>query len=430
MAKLTTYNAELVVLGAGLSGLAAASFAAARGLKTALVGWTRGEMPFASGLLDLLGVFPQDTKNQIEAPWSGIESLIGECPDHPYSRVGLKRIRAAAGEFLHILEDAKLYYTGRPDERNAALATAAGTIKLTWRMPETMWPGVEALAKRRRTLVVDFDGMKEFSALQLVEVLKERWPGLEARRINFPYPFSGKDRHNLLMAEALDSPQVRADLAKIIRPLAAGFELIAMPALLGIHDPRLAASHLEEMIGVPVFEIPTLPPSVAGERLSGGLDRALERAGVQLLFDRRVTRIEHSGSKCVRLLIGDEKSGEAVEANGFIIATGRFIGGGLSAGSQTVGEPLLDLLVLQPKKREEWHREHFLDPKGHPLNRSGLAIDELFRPLAKNGRPAFENLFAAGSILANQDWIREKSGAGLAVATAYSAVESFISSFP
>jgi len=45
--------------------------------------------------------------------------------------------------------------------------------------------------------------------------------------------------------------------------------------------------------------------------------------------------------------------------------------------------------------------------------------------LDDSGQPAFENLFAAGSILAHQDWMRQKCGAGLAIATAYSAVKAF-----
>jgi glycerol-3-phosphate dehydrogenase subunit B len=36
----------------------------------------------------------------------------------------------------------------------------------------------------------------------------------------------------------------------------------------------------------------------------------------------------------------------------------------------------------------------------------------------------YENLFAAGAILAHQDWIRSKSGTGLAVATAFGAVDA------
>ena len=49
----------------------------------------------------------------------------------------------------------------------------------------------------------------------------------------------------------------------------------------------------------------------------------------------------------------------------------------------------------------------------------------MMRPLDADGHPAFENLYAAGIILAHQDWTRMKCGSGLSVATAYGAVKSF-----
>jgi glycerol-3-phosphate dehydrogenase subunit B len=55
---------------------------------------------------------------------------------------------------------------------------------------------------------------------------------------------------------------------------------------------------------------------------------------------------------------------------------------------------------------------------------AGIEIDDRFRPLSASGRPVYENLFAAGAILAHQDWIRSKSGTGLAVATAFGAVDA------
>ena len=58
---------------------------------------------------------------------------------------------------------------------------------------------------------------------------------------------------------------------------------------------------------------------------------------------------------------------------------------------------------------------------------AGLETDDQFRPLGKDGTAAFETLYAAGSILAHQDWKRTKCGVGLAVATAYKAVQSFVS---
>jgi hypothetical protein len=79
--------------------------------------------------------------------------------------------------------------------------------------------------------------------------------------------------------------------------------------------------------------------------------------------------------------------------------------------------------VQQPAAREAWHQRDFLDPAGHAINRAGLKTDDAWRPLAANGKPAWEKLFAIGSILAEQDWMREKCGSGLAIATAWAAVD-------
>jgi glycerol-3-phosphate dehydrogenase subunit B len=115
-----------------------------------------------------------------------------------------------------------------------------------------------------------------------------------------------------------------------------------------------------------------------------------------------------------------------VRTRGVILATGRFLGKGLYADRKAIREPLLNLRVYQPGLRPEWHRFDFMDPRGHLINRAGLEIDDRFQPLDKKGKPVFDNLFAAGSILAHQDWMRMKCGSGMAMATAYAAVNAFI----
>jgi glycerol-3-phosphate dehydrogenase subunit B len=115
-----------------------------------------------------------------------------------------------------------------------------------------------------------------------------------------------------------------------------------------------------------------------------------------------------------------------IEADGVILASGRFLGMGLAAGRKKIRETLFDLPVHQPEDRSGWHRDNFFDPAGHGINRAGLETDEYFRPLNREKKPAFDRLFAAGSILAHQDWIRQKCGAGLSIATAYAAVRAFL----
>jgi glycerol-3-phosphate dehydrogenase subunit B len=122
--------------------------------------------------------------------------------------------------------------------------------------------------------------------------------------------------------------------------------------------------------------------------------------------------------------VGRMEPEHTIRAAAVVLATGRFMGGGLQADRRGVREPLFGLPVHQPGRRDDWHCEDFLDRRGHPIHRAGLQTDECFRPLDAAGRPFHPRLFAAGSILAHQDWMRMKCGAGLAFATAYAAVEN------
>ncbi len=109
------------------------------------------------------------------------------------------------------------------------------------------------------------------------------------------------------------------------------------------------------------------------------------------------------------------------------LATGRFLSGGLDAHITGITENLLNLPVTQPLSRTDWYHDEYTDRRGHAIHKAGIEIDSSFRPLLNNGsggKVYNERLFAAGIILAHQDWIRGRSGAGIAIATAYKAVEA------
>ncbi len=427
MAEHNRHHADLLVIGSGLAGTAAACFALARGLKIIQVAATSGEMAFASGMLDLLGVYPADGQRIWENPWAGLAALSPDAPKHPFARLGLSVIRDALEEFLGILEAAGLPYRGFHD-RNATVLTAAGTTRPTYRVPASMWNGVIALEERQPTLLVDFVGMKDFSARLMSEVLKNRWPELRSVRLPFPVPFPGGELHNTFLAEALESELVREQIARSIRPHLRGARQVGFPAILGLRAVHRVVGDLEQRIGTGVFEIPTLPPSLPGLRVREGLQALLQDQGARLLQGVTVLSPSLDGRRCTGVTAGTSDWCTSLEADAILLATGRFLGGGLVADRGRIRESVFGLPVTQPPSRHHWHRERFLDPRGHPVNEAGLEIDESFRPLGPDGRYAFENLFAAGSVLGHQDWARTKSGAGLAVATAYGAVEAVVRS--
>ncbi len=113
-----------------------------------------------------------------------------------------------------------------------------------------------------------------------------------------------------------------------------------------------------------------------------------------------------------------------IEAKAVILATGRFLSGGLEAHITGISEPLLDLPVTQPKERQDWYQDQYTDSRGHAIHKAGIEVDSSLRPIGADGKPYHERLFGAGIILAHQDWIRSRSGAGIAIATAYKAVEA------
>ncbi len=416
---------DLIIIGSGLAGTAAACFAVKRGLKIVQVSATGGEMAFAGGPFDLLGVYPLNEQKVWENPWDGIDAVSRDCPKHPYSRLGKDVIREAIDRFTDFVQSAGVPYCGLPD-RNVVLPTAAGTLRTSYKVPKSMWRAVAGLEQKTPTLLVDFAGMKDFSAGLMAEMLKAKWPALRSARIDFPLPFPGVDRYNPLLAEAVETSPVREKLAEAIRPYIAGAELVGMPAVLGLRGTDGIVADLESRLEVGIFEIPTMPPSVPGMRLREAVEKELEKTGARMIRGRKVYSARTEARRCTGITAGDDAWAETVEAEGVILATGRFLGGGLVTDRQGISETIFGFPVSQPPTREEWHRDSFLDRRGHPVNEAGLEIDDTFRPLGADGRPAFENVFAAGSILAHQDWVRTKSGAGISIATAFGAVESFL----
>lgn len=58
---------------------------------------------------------------------------------------------------------------------------------------------------------------------------------------------------------------------------------MGFPAVLGLNNPVEVVEELREFLGLPVFEIPTLPPSIPGIRIHNILISAIERRGGQIM---------------------------------------------------------------------------------------------------------------------------------------------------
>ena len=413
---------DLAIIGTGMAGAAAAVFAANRGLTTAQVGET-GEIIFASGYLDLLGVHPPENGRILDDPWSGLAQLARDEPDHPLARLAPEIIRKALDEFFHFLETAGLPYR-RDAQKNMLALTPLGTTKPTYGVPETMWAGVAALQAKQPCLLIDIRGLRGFSARQIAAVWEASWPKLRTVTLDFPGSEHVSELYTETMARQLERPQNLNALADQIKPHLRDAAVVGLPAILGVRNSTTVAAALVEHLAVPVFEIPTMPPGVPGLRLRDTFAESIAQRGVRLYREQRVWNLRPETGEGFALTIADHAGEEKIQARRVLLAGGRFLGKGLQADQAGIREPLMGLPVYQPPSRQGWHRRYFLDPRGHAVNRAGLETDQDLRPLDEQGVPAFKNLYAAGSILAHQDWMRRKCGSGLAIATAYAAVKA------
>jgi len=424
MTESSNKKFDLAIIGAGMAGMAAAVFAAKRGLSTVITG-SLAESWFTGGLIDLMGIHPVESGKSWQDPWAAIEAVAKDIPGHPYAHISPEDIKDALQEFYAFLNDAGLPYRFE-DNRNSNLITAFGAIKTTHGIPQTMWPGVAALSSKAPCLIVDFKGLKGFSASLLVERLKADWPGLKTLSIPSIYGDQVHEINPVPLARDLEIAEYRQKLAGLIKPHVRDVEYVGLPAVLGIHQPDQVINELGELLGKPVFEIPAMPPSIPGMRLKEAFLRFLPASNVHCLFQKHVLKATPTSEGEFLLDIGRTEHEDSIKADAVLLATGRFLGGGLQSDHTTVTEPIFDLPVFQPENRELWHADRLFEPGGHAISQAGLETDDMLRPLGNDRRPAFENLYAAGIILAHQDWTRMKCGSGLSIATAYGAVKSYI----
>jgi glycerol-3-phosphate dehydrogenase subunit B len=338
------------------------------------------------------------------------------------ARLPRATIEDALHRFARAISDLGIAYVP-PGAANVRALLPTGLAKTTCAIPRTMAAGAAALAEKKRAVILDLVGVVGFSAKEFVANFTAEWPGLTAARVGFPDMDGGGEAYPEVMARALEVRATRERLAERIRAVVGAADCVGLPAILGVHAPDRVHAAMEELVGLPIFEIPTMPPAVPGLRLRELLEQAMPARGLTLISQHKAASAALHPDR-IDLGYRDNFGEVVIEANTAILATGRFLSGGLAAERTGLRETLLDLPVDQPASRGDWHRDDGFDPRGHPINRAGLRVDDEFRPLGRDGTPVHPSLFAAGSILAGQDWVRQRCVAGLAIATARHAVDA------
>jgi glycerol-3-phosphate dehydrogenase subunit B len=404
---------DLIVIGTGLAGLTAARTALAAGAKVLIVGRGMGALTLFGNSIDVLGEIPPGKDlAQAMVPW------IAAHPDHPYARTGWEGISRGLEEFRALFP--KPYDFVAPGSGNALLPTGAGTLRPTYLMPVTMAGG--AVMAPSETLIVGLRGFKDFQGDTVSLHLKCRGVTVSLPR----YGLEGLAA--LALARLMEEEAFRERLGEAILRQMAGERFIGLPAVLGLRDPASVLRTLEAVTGARVFEIPMLPPSIPGTRIFHRFREELIGRGATFLMGHPVAAATVKGGRCESITVRHEPLSTEYRAERFILATGRFLGGGLWADMERIAEPLFNLPVFQPAGRGDWFGERFFDPEAHPIHRAGIVTDPELRPLDGAGRVVLENIRVAGSILAHHQDIEEKSREGIDIATGFLAAQRALAS--
>ena len=190
---------------------------------------------------------------------------------------------------------------------------------------------------------------------------------------------------------------------------------IVLPAVFGLNGSE-PLQKLRSMMGVPVFVIATLPPSLLGMRVQNVLRKRFVELGGNIFHETRVTSGIISGGEVTSIASGYS---ETVTADHYILATGSFQSHGLVADYREVREPLFSLDIDAAPSRTGWTRPAIFEPQ--PYMGFGVSTDSHLHPL--KGATAVRNLYAVGSVLSGHNALTQADGTGVSLITALAAAE-------
>jgi glycerol-3-phosphate dehydrogenase subunit B len=400
---------DLIVIGMGLSGLMAARTAAEAGKKVLIIGKGMGCLTLFSNTIDVLGKIPEMTRLR-----DGLFQWIQDHPEHPYGKAGLEKVMEALSSFNSLFPPPYTFQS--KNETNSLVPTGAGTFRPTYLIPSTLMRGITL--KEKKSLIIGFKGYKDFYAQRLADLFKCR-----GMTLSLPER-SQTEMTATALARWMEQPSIREFIGTEVKKQIRGEESIGFPAVLGVNDPMGVRKDLEKKTGVSVFEIPVLPPSIPGMRIFNRFKERLIRRGATFLSGYSVLKVTLKRKRCEGVEILHPPVTTFYSADHYILATGRFMGGGLVAGRTKISEPLYNLPVSQPSSQEVWFAKSFFDE--HPVHRVGILTDSSLRPTDERGERILENVRVAGTILAGHDCMDEKSREGIEITTGYMAAKNAI----
>ncbi|MBI5042502.1 MAG: FAD-binding protein [Nitrospirae bacterium] len=410
---------DIIIIGGGMAGAAAAIAAKNKGADVTLIRKGYGSTALSSGAFDIL-----DTSRDIN-------SLNKR---HPYRIVGQRGFSVFKEKLNNFLKDIKseeLYIDGSIN-KDATLVSIAGTFKDTNLCQRSICEGKLTGLKDAKILFFGIRGFAGFNPKHCCRLFKEanekdnllikkidytlvEFPGHEGE--TFPSPF--------ILAMRLDDKSAMGKFISIINKAARknGYTHLGFPPMLGLRKTAEAVKELEASTDRKIFELLPLLPSVPGFRLQMTLNGLLNKKGINII-EGEVIKAEIRDGIIESLSLKRKNGLSELKAKNFILATGRWAGG-KAIKKNGIYEPIFDLPIFEKERIAEIKDvADYLDSyvlESHPLLSVGIRVDSRLQPVNENNDVVYKNLFAAGSILGGYNYLIDQCGLGAAFLTGHLA---------
>jgi len=417
---------DVLVLGGGMAGATAALAAREAGARVALVRRSPGATALSSGAVAVArddAALPEAPLAGRQGPLEAARRIAATHPEHPYAVVGeaLERLPEALAFAARALGG----LLAPPLDRNRWIVTPLG-MAVPCALCQRSQVAGDLIAVDGALAVVGFADHLAFDAGLVADGLRrlERRgaPRVAQVELDLPGIAEGALAQPHALARGLEAPGAAEALGDRLRSvMPAGATVALLPPVLGIAPAAQVAERVARSAGLPVAEVLADVPSVPGLRLDAALLAALAAEGIEVL----------TGAVAAHARLDEpiELAGRVISARAFVLATGRFVGGGVVRG-RGLREPLLGLPILAAEGGQAG--VHLADRPAatltlrdrridQPLLSAGIQVDARLRPLAEDGGAFHERLFAAGAILGGHEQGVDGTGLGLAILTGWLA---------
>ncbi len=412
---------DVAVIGSGLAALTAARMAQQAGREVVLVWPGLSSLYFLFATVDVIGYRTASAADPIEDPAEEVARLIAREPAHPYARAGMKAVEGGTALMLEWFREAGLAWEGSLD-RNFLLPSATGAPKPCCFAPTSMTAG--DLRRPQPIALCGFTGYQDFAPEFAAANLTRQWRAADVSAVRVTAPGYGPDRlfTSIDLARSFEDAAFRDAVAGELRDRVRGDVVrVGVPGVLGLAEAPATFAAFQRSVGHPVFEIPTVPPSVIALRLFDRLRKHLQEGGIEIIWGAPAHAADVTDGRCRSIQLKAAGRELPIQATSFVLALEDWVDGAFRAGVHTVRDSFFHRLLASDAVPTDRTAESLFAPQ--PFEQVGYAVTDRLQPADEAGKPLARNVFVAGGAMAGYDPSGTKSRGGMAIATGYRAAQ-------